>query len=66
MDAYQIINLASKHLGGKREASAFFCLMDANEIVDEIGNCNLAKALALKSLGYSVGMSHPEYRRAAQ
>lgn len=65
MDAQQIITLARKHLGGAMESSARLCLSDALTLVER-GDFEYAKQRALKSLSYSVGILHPDYRRAAQ
>jgi len=66
MQAHQVIVLARKHLGGEMESSARLCLAEAMSIVNKFGDLNQAKARALRSLAYSVGMSHPDYRRAAK
>jgi len=66
MQAHQVIVLARKHLGGEMESSARLCLAEAMSIVNKFGDLNQAKARALKSLAYSVGMSHPDYQRAAK
>lgn len=65
MTAQQTIIIARKHLGGEMESSARFCLADAVTLYDA-GNDEAAKARALKSLAYSLGVFHPEYKRAAR
>jgi hypothetical protein len=46
------------------ESSARLCLADAIELYDA-GDFEAAKRRALKSLAYSIGICHPDYRRAA-
>ena len=59
------IVLARKHIGkGVMESSARLCLADAVELYDD-GDADMAKVRALKSLSYSVGIFHPDYKRAA-
>ena len=61
-----VIRLARKHLGnGVMESSARLCLEDAICLYDG-GNLYRAKERALKSLAYSVGILHPDYRRASK
>lgn len=64
MNLTSIIILARKHLGGEMESSARLCLTDALRLY-ETGKHVDAKARALKSLAYSVGILHADYRRAA-
>jgi hypothetical protein len=67
MNTDRIIRLARKHLGsgsGSMESSARLCLADAIELYDA-GDFEAAKRRALKSLAYSIGICHPDYRRAA-
>jgi hypothetical protein len=60
------IRLARKHLGkGSMESSARLCLADAIALHDK-GMLDYAQARALKSLAYSVGICHADYRRAAK
>jgi hypothetical protein len=66
MQVHQVIVLARKHFGGDMESSARLCLADAISIVNEFGDLNQAKARALKSLAYSVGVFHPDYIRASK
>lgn len=60
-----VIRLARKNLGGTMESSARACLADAINLHDA-GALDAAKARALKSLAYSVGMFHPDYKKAAK
>jgi hypothetical protein len=46
------------------ESSARLCLADAIEL-QERGMLDYARTRALKSLCYSVGIFHPDYRKAA-
>lgn len=65
MNVQSIIILARKHLGaGVMDSSARLCLADAIELYDA-GNFACAKSRALKSLAYSVGMFHVDYRKAS-
>ena len=64
MNANQVLILARKHLGGEMESSARLCLSDAVTLYAE-GKLDYAKARALKSLAYSVGVFHPDYRKAS-
>jgi hypothetical protein len=60
------IVLARRHLGkGAMESSARLCLADAVSLFDA-DKYELAKARALKSLAYSVGVFHEDYRRVAK
>ena len=65
MNTDNVIRLARTHLGGDMESSARLCLEDAIRIVDECGDMILAKHRALKSLAYSIGTSHPDYKAAS-
>lgn len=66
MTTTQTITLARKHIGtGVMDSSARLCLADAVRLADE-GKMDLAKARALKSIAYSVGMFHADYQRAAK
>ncbi len=61
----KIQTLARKHLGkGEMESSARLCLADSIELSD-LGDFKSASERALKSLAYSVGVFHPDYKRAA-
>ena len=65
MNTHEVIILARKHLGtGVMDSSARLCLSDAITL-HEAGDLTNAKARALKSIDYSVGCFHPDYRRAA-
>lgn len=64
MPIEDVIALARKHLGkGTMESSARLCLEDAVRLYDE-GAYFDSRLRALKSLQYSVGCFHPDYRRA--
>lgn len=67
MTTNQVIILARKHVHNPvaMRSSAELCLADAVRLQDE-GNLNAAKARALKSLAYSVGILHADYRRACK
>ncbi len=68
MNATDCIDLARKHLlamKGGMILSAELCLSDA-EAAHEAGEHEIAKARAVKSLAYSVGILHADYRRAQQ
>jgi len=66
MNTNQVIVLARKHLGkGEMESSARLCLSDAIGCVEN-GLLEHAKQRALKSLQYSVGIFHEDYRRAVK
>lgn len=65
MQANQAIILARKHLGGDMESSARFCLADAIRLYDE-GKYDYAKQWAIRSLAYSVGIFHPDYKQATK
>lgn len=64
MTAANTIAAARKNLGGVMESSARLCLADAIALFDA-GDLVAAKARALKSLSYSVGVFHPDYAKAA-
>lgn len=63
-----VIALARKHLGaGTMESSARIALADAIALRDmEDPWYDEARSRALTSLRYSVGILHPDYRRAAR
>jgi len=65
MNADKVIILARKHVGNgaAMESSARLCLSDAVALYDA-GKLDDAKVRALKSLAYSVGINHADYRRA--
>lgn len=59
------IRLARKHLGtGVMDSSARLCLSDAIQL-RERGFWDYAQKRALKSLAYSVGVFHKDYKRCA-
>lgn len=62
MNTNQIITLARKHLDGD---SARLCLSDAIELFDK-GEYAAARERALKSLSFSVGVFHTDYKRASK
>jgi hypothetical protein len=63
-DAKETIRLARKHLGqGTMESSARLCLADAIKLYDN-ADYDTAHKRALKSLAYSVGIFHPDYKLA--
>jgi len=63
--ADRAIILARKHVGNgaAMESSARFCLADAIVQLDA-GNLDAAHMWAKKSLSYSVGIFHADYKRA--
>jgi uncharacterized protein (UPF0332 family) len=65
MSTLKVIALARKHLGGSMESSARLCLSDAVALLDE-GKLEHAKQRALKSLVYSVGVFHADYKKASK
>lgn len=66
MNANQAIILARKHIGNgaAMDTSARACLADAIEQYDA-GNYDAAIMWARKSLEYSVGIFHADYKKAA-
>ena len=66
MTAAQTIVVARKHIGNgaAMESSARLCLKDAIELYDA-GHLDAAKVRAIRSLGYSVGVFHADYAKAA-
>ena len=66
MNTDKILILARKHVGngGDMDSSARFCLTEAARAVDE-GRLNAARMWAIKSLAYSVGIFHPDHKRAS-
>lgn len=67
MNVDKIIILARKHAGNGAlmESSARHCLSEAVQRSDE-GRYAIARGWALRSLSYSVGVFHPDYKRAAK
>lgn len=66
MQISEVLALARKHLGsGTMESSARLCLADAISLYDA-GEFVYARARALRSLAYSVGITHPDYIRAVR
>ena len=63
----QILILCRKHLGNgaAMESSARLCLADAICLKDK-GEFEYARQRAIKSLAYSVGISHADYQKAAR
>ena len=66
MDALGVIGLAEKHLGtGSMISSSELCLHDAITCLAD-GRGDYARRRALKSLQYSVGLFHEDYKRASE
>jgi len=63
MSLPEVFRIAIKTLGD--DASARACLADARAC-EERGDLDGAKRRALKSIAYSVGVLHPDYKRAAR
>jgi hypothetical protein len=63
MNYEKAIILARKNIGGVMESSARLCLEDAIRLRDE-GKYDYAKQWAIRSLSYSVGIFHPDYKKA--
>ena len=65
MNTNNVIILARKHVGNgaAMESSARLCLADAIALQAK-GKLTEARNRAVKSLQYSVGVFHPDYRRA--
>ena len=63
MNAHQVIELAKKHVdnGAAMSTSARLCLDDAIALQAQ-GKCTEARNRAVKSLQYSVGIFHEDYR----
>jgi hypothetical protein len=61
----QILALARKHLGGDMESSARLCLADAVHLRD-LGDFTHARARAIRSLEYSIGILHSDYVKATK
>ena len=57
------MEIASSNLGkGNMISSAKFCLEDASSCWEDPAYKNYAKKWILKSLAYSVGVFHPDYK----
>lgn len=67
MKAAQVIELARKHVGNgaPMQGSAELCLQDAESRLER-GRYPEARNLALKALRYSVGIFHPDYKKAIE
>ena len=65
MNSFEVIQLARKHAnnGALMQSSAQICLNDA-EALQAQGKCVEARNRAVKSLQYSVGIFHPDYKAA--
>ena len=65
MNTDKVLILARKHLGNGAvmDSSARLCMEDAVTLAGN-GNLDAAKTRAIKSLAYSVGILHPDYKRA--
>lgn len=65
VDVVKTLRMARKHLGeGSMVSSARLCMADAVELF-EAGEYDRAQERALKSLAYSVGILHPDYRKCS-
>lgn len=68
MNTVQIIAIAERHaraMTGGMQSSALLCISDA-KICQSQGDAESVKRRALKSLAYSVGISHPDYIAASK
>ena len=67
MNTNQAIITARKHLhnGAVMATSAESCIRDAINCYDD-GNFESARMWAVKSLAYSVGITHKDYKRASK
>lgn len=63
MNSYEVIQLAKKHAnnGAPMQSSAQLCLKEAIDLQQQ-GKYEAARNLAVKSLRYSVGVFHPDYK----
>lgn len=62
IETLRFIDLARKHLGlGAMVSSAQLCLDDAIALCDRGNNHLAARARALTSIAYSVGICHADY-----
>ena len=67
MNTNQILIVARKHVGNgaAMESSARLCLADAVNLYTD-GDYAAAERRALRSLSYSVGILHADYRKVLQ
>lgn len=66
MKVSEVIALARKYVEvGIMVSSARLCLADAEKAYSA-GNFDIARQRAIKSLAYSVGILHPDYKRASK
>ena len=67
MNTDSVIILARKHVGNgaTMESSARLCLADAVSLYEQ-GRLDYAKARAIRSLCYSVGVFHADYKKAVR
>lgn len=66
MTTSDVLKLARKHCLARTatmQSSAELCLADAIALFDK-GDFEYARKRALKSLAYSVGVFHPDYKKA--
>jgi len=64
MNTDQVLALARKHLGKcSMESSARLCLQDAVKLKDD-GELRLARERAMRSIAYSVGVFHADFKKA--
>lgn len=70
MNSFEVIELARKHVNNDSatqssatQSSALSCLREA-EALQAQGKCVHARNRAVKSLQYSVGILHPDYKAA--
>lgn len=63
----EILRLARKHVdnGAVMASSARLCMAEAVASFND-GHYDVAAARAVKSLAYSVGIFHPDYKKAAR
>ena len=66
MNSYEVIQLAKKYAnnGASMQSSAQLCLKDAIDLQQQ-GKRVAARNRAVKSLQYSVGVFHPDYKVCA-
>ena len=61
MTTAEVILLAQKHSDSNNNDSAKICLTDAFELYNQ-GNLIDARTRAIKSLKYSIGILHPDFK----